>query len=307
MKKNVFYSVMAMFMMLFVASCSQDEMVSVNQPNNGMVQLSVKIPGATPNTRADVSLAAHTLRCTMEILDGENEPIGEQYTGKVNETNGTVTFTFEKPEGAAKYLFWADYKTTEGIAYYNIGNGLQNVTLNGSNKDDKLFNNKAMDAFCACVAEDALGETITLTRPFARLAVRADKIADLGLTGLDRVIPNIYCGNGFNVAEGVATTKGQYKSGDNGENAISLLSDGDYVFYCYVLPTVADEIRGSSLSFTNAEGTEKKSISISAEDMQKLTANTSYSLVGEQGGGEVEGPITVTLTIDNSEPQEEGL
>ena len=305
MKKNVFYSVMAMFMMLFVASCSQDEVMSVNQPDDGMVRLSVKVPAATPNTRADVSVANHKMRCTMEILDKDNNRIniGEntQLSGTVDEAKGTVTFEFEKPEGATKYLFWADYVPSEGNGFYNSGNnktegvGFQYITYT-ANKANNLFNNQAMDAFCACIEDENLEGTITLKRPVVRLAVRADNVDDLGLKDLDKVTPNLYGGNGFNVATGKAIAKGQLKTGNDGADAIDVLSSGNYVFYCYVFPTVADETRGSGITFTSNENETGVTLKIAAEDMQTLTPNTSVSLTGDGGNGKT----TVKLEIDNA-------
>ena len=49
MKKNFFYSVMAVFTLLFMAACSQEEIISSNETNGGKVVLSVNVSGATPD------------------------------------------------------------------------------------------------------------------------------------------------------------------------------------------------------------------------------------------------------------------
>ena len=52
MKKNFFYSVMAVFTLLFMAACSQEEIISSNETNGGKVVLSVNVSGASSKAPA---------------------------------------------------------------------------------------------------------------------------------------------------------------------------------------------------------------------------------------------------------------
>lgn len=108
MKKNFFYSVMAMFTLLFMAACSQEEIISNNGTNGGKVVLSVNVSGATPDTRAVADVDGYVMRCIMEAVDSEGTVIeGTRMVQPV--TAGKATFEFEKNASAANYLFWADY------------------------------------------------------------------------------------------------------------------------------------------------------------------------------------------------------
>ena len=69
MKKNFFYSVMAAFTLLFMAACSQEEIISNNGTNGGKVVLSVNVSGATPDTRAVADVQGYVMRCIMEAVD----------------------------------------------------------------------------------------------------------------------------------------------------------------------------------------------------------------------------------------------
>ena len=303
MKKNVFYSVMAMFMMLFVASCSQDEIVSVNQPGDGMVRLSVNVSGATPNTRANVKIDGYTMRCIMEILDAENARIGEQKIVTVAD-DGTAHFEFEKPEGASKYLFWADYTNDEGEANYNT-ESLQKIGYLAQ-EDNNLHNNAAMDAFCASVTDVADGVKITLKRPFTRLTIKMDQVDELGLTGLDQISPRIFCGNNFNVATG--TVGGAVNLRPTTGETVPALKEGEFVYFCYVFPLPSNNDKESTIKFASATNTEGHTVKISADKMHNLKGNTSVVLVkDEQGGdgGDDSKTTNVDVEIDNSYGQED--
>lgn len=307
MKKNVFYSVVALFMMLFVASCSQDEIVSVGQPGDGVVRLSVKVPAATPNTRAVIDVEGYTMRCIMEILDAEGTRIGDQYTADVNMADGSATFEFEKPDGATTYLFWADYVDANSQSYYTATD-LTNITYR-QNRNNGLFNNLAMDAFCASVGDANLGSGVTLKRPLTRIAVRASDVADLGIEGLNLILPQMRSGQGYNVSTGEVTAEANLRTSPLTEDSpnsgtIPVLTEGEFVFFCYVFPAVATEDATSTIKFSSADNETGHTLEIAIEDMQNLTGNTSVSLKNE--GGEDPDPdpepetTTVRVEIDNA-------
>ena len=310
MKKNVFYSVMAMFMMLFVASCSQDEIVSVNQPGDGVMRLSVKVPAATPNTRAVIPVEGYTMRCVMEILDAENNrltisnadgEIGVQYSVNVEMSNGSANFEFVKPEGASKYLFWADYVGgKENISMYETNNGLQNITY-ARNKNSELFNNLAMDAFCANVTEENIANTVTLKRPLTRIAVRASDVAELGIEGLNLITPQMRSGQGFDVNTGAVSEAANLRTTETEGvlEAIPALTEGDFVFFCYVFPAIETETSASTIKFTSESDTEGHALQIPVAAMQTMNDNTSYNLINDEelGGGD-EDPTTTTVKVE---------
>lgn len=297
MKKNVFYSVMAMFMMLFVASCSQDEIVSVNQPGDGMVRLSVNVSGATPTTRADISVPNYTMQCIMEIRDASGSLIGSQLKETVDTSTGTVTFSYNTNDypGASQYLFWAQYLDGEGNAFYKTSD-LTKVTFDG-NKKASLFNNEAVDAFCASVDAVSSGSTnVTLKRPLSRIAVKTEDMQSLIDAGYTTITPSINGANVYNVSTKSATdviTLGL------GADETLTVADGNFCFYCYVF-TGSAITKNTTISFVNASE-EKKTITLEASEMINIGSNSSVTLVpAEDPDPEEPGEnIEVSVSIDD--------
>lgn len=313
MKKNFFYSVMAVFTLLFMAACSQEEIISSNETNGGKVVLSVNISGATPDTRAVADVQGYVMRCIMEAVDSEGTVIeGTRMVQPV--TAGKAIFEFEKNASAANYLFWADYVEGTDIndakkVVYNAET-LTNITYR-LNKTNGLFNNPAADAFCAAVATGDLSGSVTLKRPFTRIAVKTADVDALGLTGLTHIDPNLYAGAGFNVATGKATTKGQLQA--TVDSYVPVLTDGEFAFYCYVLATVAEEDRTSTITFSNEDGTSTKSIQLTLDQMKSLQSNTSVSLKPSEEPGDGKNKVEVVIDdafegeeTDPEEPQPAG-
>lgn len=303
MKKNFFYSVMAAFTLLFMAACSQEEIISSNETNGGKVVLSVNVSGATPDTRAVADVQGYVMRCIMEAVDSEGTVIeGTRMVQPV--TAGKATFEFEKNASAANYLFWADYVEGTDIndakkVVYNAET-LTNITYR-LNKTNGLFNNPAADAFCATVATDNLAGSVTLKRPFTRIAVKTADVDALGLTGLTRINPVLRVGTGFNVATGKATAAFQIQAAT--DSYVPVLTGGEFAFYCYVLATVTSETSSSVISFSNEDGSTTKSIELTADQMKNLQSNTSVSLKpGEEPG---DGKTKVEIVIDDAFEGEE--
>ena len=303
MKKNFFYSVMAAFTLLFMAACSQEEIISNNGTNGGKVVLSVNVSGATPDTRAVADVQGYVMRCIMEAVDSEGTVIeGTRMVQPV--TAGKAIFEFEKNASAANYLFWADYVEGTDIndakkVVYNAET-LTNITYR-LNKTNGFFNNPAADAFCATVATDNLAGSVTLKRPFTRIAVKTADVDALGLTGLTRINPVLRVGTGFNVATGKATAAFQIQAAT--DSYVPVLTGGEFAFYCYVLATVTSETSSSVISFSNEDGSTTKSIELTADQMKNLQSNTSVSLKpGEEPG---DGKTKVEIVIDDAFEGEE--
>ena len=122
MKKNFFYSVMAVFTLLFMAACSQEEIISSNETNGGKVVLSVNVSGATPDTRAVADVQGYVMRCIMEAVDSEGTVIeGTRMVQPV--TAGKATFEFEKNADAAQGTAPAFILPVDRVFFHRSGPG----------------------------------------------------------------------------------------------------------------------------------------------------------------------------------------
>ena len=82
-----------------------------------------------------------------------------------------------------------------------------------------------------------------------------------------------------------------------------VLTDGEFAFYCYVLATVAEEDRTSTITFSNEDGTSTKSIQLTSDQMKSLQSNTSVSLKPSEEPGDDK--IKVEVVIDDAFEGEE--
>lgn len=116
MKKNLFYSLMALFVVLFV-SCGQEEIVSDNGTEiNAPVTISVQAPVNNVFSRAVTIPDGYTMQCIMQLLNADGNKIGDQVTKPV--TDGKVSFTIsvDEQKEVSKALFWAEYVPESGAA-----------------------------------------------------------------------------------------------------------------------------------------------------------------------------------------------
>ena len=173
MKKNLFYSLMALFVVLFV-SCGQEEIVSDNGTEiNAPVTISVQAPVNNVFSRAVTIPDGYTMQCIMQLLNADGNKIGDQVTKPV--TNGKVSFTIsvDEQKEVSKALFWAEYVPESGAAnkVYNTAD-LRAVGYNTASFDltnDALM--AASDAFCGKL-ETIGNASVTLKRPFANVSVK---------------------------------------------------------------------------------------------------------------------------------------
>ena len=174
MKKNLFYSLMALFVVLF-ASCGQEEIVSDNGTEiNAPVTISVQAPVNNVFSRAGVTIpTGYTMQCIMQLLNADGDKIGDQVTKPV--TDGKVSFTIsvDEQKEVSKALFWAEYVPESGAAnkVYNTAD-LRAVGYNTASFDltnDALM--AASDAFCGKL-ETIANASVTLKRPFANVSVK---------------------------------------------------------------------------------------------------------------------------------------
>lgn len=173
MKKNLFYSLMALFVVLF-ASCGQEEIVSDNGTEiNAPVTISVQAPVNNVFSRAVTIPDGYTMQCIMQLLNADGDKIGDQVTKPV--TDGKVSFTIsvDEQKEVSKALFWAEYVPESGAAnkVYNTAD-LRAVGYNTASFDltnDALM--AASDAFCGKL-ETIGNASVTLKRPFANVSVK---------------------------------------------------------------------------------------------------------------------------------------
>lgn len=306
MKKNFLYAVMALFVCLFTA-CSQEEIVSENGQGSNKVNLSVKVPGVGPVGRAatDLTVEGYLMRCIMELVDKNGTLIADSRK-VVAVTNGIANFEFTKPAETYTCLFWADYvknsitETTEVI--YNA-ESLTNIG-NKANKTNNLFNNKAADAFCGKLTSDAIsnGTNVTLKRPFARIAVSKEDLANLS-TNLNQFTASINGAKGFNIFSGTTSDAVTLSntSIDGVQSPITIPVDGDLAFYCFVFPANEKVTKNSTITFTNnGDENSKKALSITAEQMKEMGTNTSVSLKPGTDPTPGDETINVKIEVDNS-------
>lgn len=312
MKKNFLYSLTALFVMLF-ASCSQEEIVSTADAGMGdnKVRLSVNLSDEDFYSRASQSLdvEGYVMRCICQAVDA-NGALIDGFNQITSVTNGTASFEFEAPAGVANYLFWADYVAGTDIeatksALYNATSLLE-VKYNG-NKKAALFNNPAADAFCAVASAANIGGSITLKRPFSRIAIKASDLAQLGLTGLDIITPNINAAQGYSVLNKTTSAAVTYSLGT--DETLNVAT-GDLAFYCYVFPVNNTVTKNTSIKFTSASDETGKTIQLTAAEMQELSSspnNAIYLRPDEdqpvQPGDET---VKVEIVIDNSYTGEGG-
>lgn len=312
MKKNFLYSLTALFVMLF-ASCSQEEIVSTADAGMGdnKVRLSVNISDEALISRASQSLdvEGYVMRCICQAVNVEGTLI-DGFNQVVAVENGKASFEFEAPEGVANYLFWADYVEGTDIeatksALYNATSLLE-VKYN-LNKNVKLFNNPAADAFCAVASAANIGGSITLKRPLNRIAIKTSDLEKLGLTGLDIITPSINTIQGYNVLNQTASSAVtcSLKTGETLN-----VATGDLAFYCYVFPVNNVVTKNTTIKFTSASDETGKSITLTAAEMQELSSssnNAVYLTPDEdqpvQPGDEI---VKVDIVIDNEYTGEEG-
>src|SRR5690554_5807803 len=160
--KKLNYLLLAVMTILFAASCSQDETLSIESGNASTVTFTVDVPESGPQTRAigDGTQATHLFYAVYDLE-------GELITNK-DETASyphTVSISLAKDQ-EYEIAFWAQ---AEGAPYtFNA----DDATISVNYKDAKN-NNENRDAFYHSQEFKVDGSTIpvTLTRPFAQLNV----------------------------------------------------------------------------------------------------------------------------------------
>lgn len=308
MKKNFIYSAMLMVLCLFTA-CSQEEIVSQDNAQS-KVTLQVRVPNANPVTRS-LDVTGYKLRCIMEMIDASGSVVANSRQVSAV-TDGKATFEIDKTlaEGG-KCLFWADYveANTENLEtdkFYKTSN-LTNIDYK-LNKSNDLFNNAAMDAFCGTldVATASASSTVTLKRPFIRLAITKEDLAKM-VDGANQATISLNVGSGFNVNGGtttIAKTLGNTVA-ENVATPLTIDANAEYPFFCYIFP-VNDQVTKPTTIKLSKNDSEPKTITITAENQKEMKPNYSFNLQPKEEGGEGgdNNKIEITIEIDGNWNQE---
>lgn len=283
MKKNFLLTTMALFMTLFATSCSQEEIISDNDPKGGgTVSVAVNIPVNNPVTRAIPNIPeGYKLRCILQLVKANGDNIeNERYVEEVISGSDRVTFTFNAPTESYKCLFWADYvkagETTDLSGADNLYNtqDLKNITYT-QNAGSEMFNNDAADAFFGKALEPATsGElsAVTLTRPFTKITFSDTK---QGYTDYTKItVTNLPAPTGFNVLTGAAT--GNAGKGEQAVISSSELAIENNKWFSVYLFTNANDAKlgkGNNIEFTlKKEDETKAELSFNGENIP-LTPN----------------------------------
>ena len=216
--KKIVYILVALFMTLFVA-CTQEESVETLN-GDSRVNFSLKLPSSVASTRAAITVpASYKMRCILEVWTADDEPMLKHREEQAIEGGAIPSLDFKLQAGDYTCLIWTDFiaadaaeeqiATEDGLTYtryadtfYNTEN-LKSVTIkdvNGAN----LFDTDACDAFFARIdlekKSEAVAQTVTLTRPLAKLVFKEDDAEQFSL--LTKLRASYQVPSGFNVATG---------------------------------------------------------------------------------------------------------
>lgn len=188
---------------LSMASCSSTDEPAIGAASD--ITIGVSAPVASISRAALELPEGYTMHCILQLLDENNEAVGEQKNAVIDATTGTGTFTItaSDQETGVKALFWAEYIDAAGKSVYNTAD-LKAISYSNTSFD--LANTAAMaatDAFCGKLDALKNGENVTLTRPFANInfiPTNPDKVAAAKKLTVTYTAPTAY-----NIFNGTAT------------------------------------------------------------------------------------------------------
>lgn len=169
MKKNLFWSMLAMSGMLFATSCSQDELV--NESAGDFVSATFNIGTADGiGSRATIGNGTKADKVVCAVFDEKGE--------EMNDLRQTLSISDKKAKYSIRLAKGQDYRVAffaynEAAAAYDVTN-MKNIVV----KADQKSNVENRDAFTAYVdvaaTVNAIEEDVTLKRPFAQLNLGVD-------------------------------------------------------------------------------------------------------------------------------------
>lgn len=171
MKKNLFWSMLAMSGMLFATSCSQDELV--NESAGDFVSATFNIGTADGiGSRATIGNGTKVDKVACAVYDANGKEMEDLYKIE-NVSNGTATYSVRLAKGQNYRIAFFAYN--EAANAYDVED-LTNIKVNPSQNS----NIEARDAFTAYYdvvtgkTMNSINETVELYRPFAQLNLGID-------------------------------------------------------------------------------------------------------------------------------------
>lgn len=302
MKKNFLFSVMALCMLLFAASCSQEEILSADNQAGGSVSLSVNIPVNNPVTRAIPTIPnGYKLRCILQLVNASNVDIPNgRFVEEVVTGSEKVTFTFDTPSEAYKCLLWADYVKVDGDITTATDNIYTTTDLKAigytENAGAEMFNNDAADAFYgySLEASTAKAQNITLKRPFTRITFASSDEAYKDYTKI--AINNLPAPKGFNVMTGATDGNDEIASSD-----LEIKEGRWFSAYLFVGNNTANLGKDNDIMFTlkKADNTET-ALKFAGESITLTQNNDVIANVTPSTDNKTE--VTVTFPGDMENP-----
>lgn len=296
MKKVLF--LLTVFFIGFLTSCTQEEYEQGLTEGEQRITLKAQLPIAATRSMPAIP-EGYQLRCILEVYD-QNKPDASALARieKVATTTGsTLDFEFAVDAGVEyQCLLWADYiattaaKSTEKYedCFYDTSS-LKEIGYKKS--DATLFNNAACDGFCGVVGKNGASASlsVTLERPFMRLALKDDSDYIKDCTGLKAVTFNTF--SGYNVATGEATKK---EGIDASNVTIDVESKTWFSMYLFAPKDKSALDEPITMTVTKEGSTEETKV-VEAGQIT-LDANKENTASGDFTQGT--GNLPITLTVD---------
>lgn len=272
---------------LAMASCSTtDEPMAASTSD---ITIAVKAP-VEPMGRAAVELpAGYTMHCIMQLLDENNNTVGEQKTATIDAATGTGTFTITAAdqEQGAKALFWAEYINSSKESVYNTTD-LKAVSY--ATTDFTVAQAVATDAFCGKLDALTDGANVTLTRPFANVNFAPSNPEKV--EAAKKMVVTYTTPAGYNVLNGTVdatqATKVTYTNADFNSNVKPWFST-------FVFAAADATYLDSAIEIALSEGLTQ-TITIGEN---KVPLNENFQIYVSAEIGDVElSDITVTVGVD---------
>lgn len=207
-KRNLFLGMFAMTSMLFVASCSQDELV--NNPVEGdyiTAQFTIDTPDGIA-TRATIGNGTKADVVTCAAFDEDGEEM-TQLRQTVNVSDKKATYSIRLVKGQEYRIAFFAYN--QAASAYDVSN-MKDIKVLG-NQASNIENRDAFTAYTVVTAEESMqsiNRDVTLYRPFAQLNLGAYKKdieaaakAGVTVTNSQIKVSNVY--TAFNAYDDVVT------------------------------------------------------------------------------------------------------
>lgn len=298
--------IVALFILPWLYSCSQDEMSKLESwtDTGKNVSLTVALPGEAIGTRATIEIpATHKLRGILEVWSTDDVPALIYRDEKTASAGSMPDFTFQLESGEYNCLLWADFipkeneaseTVKEGVSYRHFADGFYNTEdlSNVSVKDaSNLFDTDLCDAYFGRITLDYESENIntvvTLTRPFGKLTVEESDVE--ALTALKGMSVECTSFTTFDVKTGeptIRTATARLEKMFASDN-----TDSELFSYYFLLPSNEEgtPLETIKLNFETEDGTKGGSIASGKITLQRNEHKTAKGTL-ITGSGEVVPP-----------------